>query len=132
MKINSLAAAILGIGEFVLLYFLFRLGFGPMWIQYIACVVTIAFSLLVKPFVLIKQIDYTLKEILICYWTCLKTLSLSCILSAIPVYYLDNTISDSIIKSVLIVIIVAMSSYTFLDKQTKMKVNLLIRNKIHR
>lgn len=132
MKINSLAAAILGIGEFVLLYFLFRLGFGPMWIQYIACVVTIVFSLLVKPFVLIKQIDYTLKEILICYWTCLKTLSLSCILSAIPVYYLDNTISDSIIKSVLIVVIVALSSYIFLDKQTKMKVNLLIRNKIHR
>lgn len=54
------------------------------------------------------------------------------LLSAIPVYYLDNTISDSIIKSVLIVVIVALSSYTFLDKLTKMKVNLLIRNKIHR
>ena len=54
------------------------------------------------------------------------------LLSAIPVNYLDNTISDSIIKSVLIVVIVALSSYTFLDKQTKIKVNLLIRNKIHR
>ena len=131
MKINSIAAVILGVGEFVLLYVFLKIGFGPMWIQYLGCIVTIGFSLIVKPFVLIKQIDYTIKEILICYWICLKTLALSCFLSILPIIYLSNDVANSIIKAILVGGAVVISSYIFLGKQTRKKLNLFIKCKLH-
>ena len=130
MKINSIAAVVLGVGEFILLYMFLKLGFGPMWIQYLGCIVTIGFSLLVKPYVLIKQIDYTTKEILLCYWICLKTLLLSCAIS-LPVMFLSNTIPALVAKIILVVVAVIISSYVFLEKQTKKKVCQLIKSKLH-
>lgn len=130
LKINSIAAVALGIGEFIVLYAFLKMGFGPMWIQYLGCIVTIGFSMIIKPYVLIKQIDYTTREILKCYWDCLKTLLLAGLLSALPAYFLGNSISESIIKVVLIVLIVALSSYLSLDKQTRNKLNTLVQNKV--
>lgn len=132
LKINSIAAVVLGIGEFLILYAFLRIGFGPMWIQYLGFIITIGFSMIVKPYVLIKQIDYTLKDILKCYWNCLKTLLLAGLLSVVPAYLLGDSILESIIKVVLIVFIVALSSYVFLSKQTKTKVNGFIKNKLNR
>jgi O-antigen/teichoic acid export membrane protein len=132
MKINSIAAVILGIGEFVLLYVFLKIGFGPMWIQYLGCIAAIGFSLIVKPFVLIKQIDYSTEEILICYWICLKTLFLSCILSILPIIYLSDNIAHSIIKATFVGLSVIVSSYVFLGKQTKQKVNIFVKSKLHK
>ena len=132
MKINSIAAVVLGIGEFVLLYAFLKMGFGPMWIQYLGCLIAIGFSLIVKPFVLIKQIDYSIKEILICYWVCFKTLLLTGLLSIIPAYFLGNTLTESVIKAILISVTVAVSSYVFLGKETRKKVNKLIKSKLYR
>ncbi len=131
MKINSVAAVVLGIGEFALLYVFLRLGYGPMWIQYLGCIITIGFSMIVKPYVLIKQIDYSIKEVLICYWICLKTLLLACALSILPICYLGTSLTDSVIKVVLIGIAVVISSFVFLGKQTKQKILNLIKIKLH-
>lgn len=130
MKINSIAAVVLGIGEFVLLYIFLKMGCGPMWIQYLGCVVTIGFSLVVKPFVLIKQINYSLKEILNCYWICLKTLLFSAALTVAPVCLFGTSMMASICKALSIVFIVLISSYVFLDKRMKEKINQIIKSKI--
>lgn len=132
MKINSIAAVVLGIGEFILLYIFLKIGFGPMWIQYLGCIVTIGFSMVVKPFVLIKQIDYPLKDILACYWVCLKTLVLAGLLSVVPAYLLGSNIIDTIFKVILIGIFVVLSSYIFLEKETKTKITVLVINKLRR
>lgn len=131
MKINSIAAVVLGIGEFLLLYVFFRMGFGPMWIQYLGCVVVIGFSMVVKPYVLIKQIDYSIKEILFCYWICLRTLFLSALLSILPSYYLGNGFLESLLKAITIVLIVILSSYFSLERVTREKIKSIIQSKIH-
>ena len=130
MKINSIAAVILGVGEFVILYIFLKFGAGPMWIQYLGCIVTIGFSLVVKPFVLIRQIDYSFKEIFLCYWICLKTLILSCTLSMLPIIYLSDDVASSIAKAVLVGLSVVVSSYIFLGRQTREKLNLLVKGKL--
>lgn len=130
MKENSLAALVLGISEFVLVYFFLKIGFGPMWIQYLSIIAMIFFSMLVKPYVLIKHIDYSLKEITICYWICLKTLILSCVIFIIPICFLGDSLIDSIMKVIIVGISVLISSYVFLGKQTKEKLKLLVISKI--
>ena len=130
MEENSLAALVLGISEFVLVYFFLKIGFGPMWIQYLSIIAMIFFSMLVKPYVLIKHIDYSLKEITICYWICLKTLILSCVIFIIPICFLGDSLIDSIMKVIIVGISVLISSYVFLGKQTKEKLKLLVISKI--
>lgn len=130
MKVNSMAAVYLGIGEFVLLYVFLKMGFGPMWVQYLGIFVSIGFSLIVKPYVLIKQIDYSIKEICVCYWTCTKTLLVALLISAIPIYYLEDSLAHTTMKAVISCFAVASASYMFLGKRTRGKFNLLVKHKL--
>ncbi len=131
MKTNSMAAVYLGIGEFIILYFFLKAGFGPMWIQYLSfAITTVGFSLIVKPWVLIREIDYTIKEIALCYFICLKTLLLSLVISAVPMYLLTDSISHSIIKAMVSGVAVCLSSYLFMDIQTKKRLKTLVMSKL--
>lgn len=132
MKVNSMAAVFLGIGEFLLLYLVLRLGFGPMWIQYLSLIVTIGFSLIVKPYVLIKDIDYSLKEVLQCYFKCIKVLVISSLLSIPGIYLLTDDIFHSFIKALYIASCVGISSYLCLSTNEKMKLKAFAAQKISR
>lgn len=130
IKSNSMAAVYLGIGEFVLLYILLKLGFGVMWVQYMPLFIAFSFSFFVKPYILYKEIDYTIKELLICYWNCAKVLLLSLII-VIPVYLcFDKGLWQSFVLIIISVLAVMFSSYIFLDTKSKVKVHQLVRRKI--
>lgn len=131
MKTNSMAAVYLGMGEFVVLYVFLKLGFGPMWIQYLAfAITTVGFSLIVKPWILIREVDYNMKEIGQCYLTCLKTLLLALLISAIPMFFLTDSIPHSVIKVCVSGMAVCLSSYLFMDKQTKKKLRVFVISKL--
>ena len=130
LKLNSTFAVFSGIGQFILLYILFRCGLGPMWIQYTGLIVTLLYSMGVKPYVLYKDIDYTIKELLLCYWNCLKVLLLSCVIICPAVYLLDEGGTDNIFKIIVSIISVAISSYVFLEQSEKNNLKYFVMKKI--
>ena len=130
IKSNSIAAVYLGIGEFILLYVLLKLGFGVMWVQYLSLFLTFSFSFIIKPYILYKEIDYSIKKLLACYWICFKVLLLSLTLIIPAWIYFDESIGQSLILVVIAVIAVLISSYIFLDNAAKFKVNQLVKTKI--
>lgn len=129
IKTNSMAAVVFGIGEFILLYVVFCFGAGPMWIQYLGTLVIFLFSLGVKPYVLYKEINYPLKDMALCYFSCFKILVCSLLLSYLTTFYLDNSIIESIFKAVLSAFSVVLSAYIFLDSNAKQKLNNYFINK---
>lgn len=130
MRSNSIAAVFFGIGLFVVLYILLRLGFGPMWVQYIGLIMAVAFALFVKPFILYREIDYSFKELLVCYWDCAKVLLLASVIILPSLNLMDNGMLPTIIKGTISFIAVALASYLFLERQAKMKLHTFILNKI--
>lgn len=130
IKSNSMAAAYLGIGQFVLLYILLKIGFGIMWVQYIHLFMMIGFSLVVKPYILFKEIDYSFKELFACYWACAKVLLLSLAISIPICYYLNHDLIGSIVKVLIVGSSVLFSSYLFLDRGTKHKLQVFVKEKI--
>ncbi len=130
MKINSIASVFTGVGEFVLLYILFRLGLGPMWILYLGMAVSFMYSMGIKPYVLHKDIDYSLHEMGVCYWTCAKILMLSLVLSIPSVSLLGEDIVQTLLKALIAVLAVVISSYVFMSREMKGKLKLLILSKI--
>ena len=130
MKSNSIAAVFLGIGQFVVLYFLLKIGFGPVWVQYMLFIMTTGFSLIVKPLILHREINYSAKELLFCYWDCAKVLLLSSAIIFPALYLMKDGALLSLTKGVIAFISVALSSYLFLGKKTKEKLNFFLLKKV--
>ena len=130
IKFNSMSAVFIGIGQFVLLYFVLRYSKEAMWVPIFNIVLTAVYSLLIKPYVLWKDIDYSIKELGMCYWCCLKVLVLSLVVT-IPLY-LDPSFVSSPILILSCLVAVAVSSWLFLDKDMKDKIVLVVKNKIHK
>lgn len=131
IKSNSIAAVFFGIGQFVLLYILLKLGFGPMWVQYTSFFMVIGFSLIVKPIILYKEIDYSLSELLSCYWDCVKVLLLSLSITFPIIYYsLGDSIFNMVVKALVAFLAASLSSYVFLESHTKTKLKEVVLSKI--
>lgn len=130
IKSNSMAAVYLGIGEFILLYILLKLGFGVMWVQYMSLFLVFGFSFVVKPYILYKEIDYTIKELLGCYWNCAKVLLLSLAIAIPARMWFDETLWQSCVLVLIVVLSVIISSYVFLDTEAKVKIQQLVASKI--
>jgi len=128
MRSNSIAAVFIGIGQFVVLYILLKLGNGVMWVQYMHLIATILFALFVKPYILYKQIDYKLSELLKCYWSCAKVLLLSLGISVTLCYSLESGIWETIFKVVIVASSVLLSSFIFLERDIKEKFLLYIKS----
>lgn len=130
MRSNSIAAVVFGIGQFVVLYFLLRIGFGPMWVQYMGLMTVVIFSLFVKPFILYREVDYSLKELLLCYWNCTKVLLLA-VAIMLPFFYLmDNGMLATVAKGGIAFVAVCIASYVFLEKHIKVKLYSYISKSI--
>ena len=130
MRSNSIAAVLFGIGLFIVLYILLRLGFGPMWVQYIGFVMAVVFALIVKPLILYREIEYSFMELLACYWDCTKVLLLSYIIMLLPMYLMDNGLLMTMIKGVIAFVSVGFASYVCLERQVKVKLQSLMLKKI--
>lgn len=130
MKSNSIAAVLFGIGLFVVLYILLKLGCGPMWIQYIGIVMAAVFSLLVKPFILCSEIKYSVRELLSCYWSCTKVMLLAGFIIVPTLYLIEDGMLLTFIKGLIAFVAVGLASYLCLEKQTRGKLNSFILKKI--
>lgn len=130
IKINAVAAVLLSFTEFVILYFMLKSGFDPMWIQYMGLALCVAFSFFVKPYVLHKQIDYSLRELVGCYFSCFKVLALSLAITVPMAMMLGDTIPLSIAKIIVSAASVCGASYVCLTKSQREKLTAMVKSKI--
>ena len=130
LKTNSLWAIYLGIGQFVLAYVLYKLGFGVLWLPYLLLATTLVYSFYIKPKVLYKEMGYNMKQILRCYWRCFKVLC-PAVLSSGAVFYLlkPNNIIQYAIVLCSTVVIVFICSLAFMDKDSRTLFAQFIKNK---
>lgn len=128
---NSIAAVFLCIMQFVLLYVLFKFGCGPLWARYMAILSGILFSFVVKPYILWKDVEYSLKEIYHCIWRCLRVL-LVVIALCVVVYFLIpmNSFVNCILITLVSAVIVFLTSCYFMEPAMKIRIKSIIYNKI--
>lgn len=127
LKTNSIASVLFSIGLFVVLYILLKMGFSVMWVQYLSIIQVFVFSYLVKPWILCKELNYTWTEIFHCFLKCFIVSALPVAVSVIMMLYfnVDNFISMLLVASI-ICFSVLISSYIFLDKDTKRRIHRVI------
>lgn len=132
LRSNSVACLWTTTIEFGLLYCLLKSGFDVMWVQYMTIMQSLVFGLGVKPYILCRKIGYRLKEMLLCYWQCLKSAIcpvLTCIIIIYSINIYDKMI-NTIFVALLIIVSVIISSFACLKKQERQKIFRLISNRI--
>ena len=130
IKKNSIAAVIFSFSNFIILYLIFKLGGDVMWVQYIYILNSILWSYMIKPFILYKDINYSIPEMAKCILATFKVGFLSCII-AIPIrYFLDNSFIECIVLFMITIVAVMISSYIFMYKEDRRKATSFIYNKI--
>ena len=132
IKSNSFASLFLSVGEFVFLFFLLKIGYGPMWVQYMGVLLTASFSLLIKPYILYKEIGYSFKELLGCYLSCGKVALVALLMAFVSTYYLDKSVIGNLLMIILSALSVVIASYIFMDENTKVKLKKIIHNKLQK
>ena len=102
-----------------------------MWVPVVSIVMAIGFSYFVKPYILYKDINYSIKELSICYWNCAKVLVPTLVITIPCKFFLGDSIFQSIIMFIVTMIVVGSFSFIFMEKDIRNKVIEIIKNKIH-
>ena len=132
IKTNSLYAILFGPGLFIILYFMFKLGLDVMWLQYVGLAAICIYSFWIKPSLLVKEVEgYKYKDFFPCYVTCAKVTILSVGLSYGAYFWLGNDrIGPTIALFFVSVLSVLLSSYIFLEKSMREKLNNVVVQRV--
>lgn len=133
IKKNSVAAMFLGIGQFVLMYILLNMGFGMMVVLILPLVVAVIFAFFIKPYILIKDINYSVKEMLPCYLSCFKVTALSCAISVSVSCLVDiDTLFGFLIVLFVSTFSVILASFFLMEQMVREKLIEFVIEKIRR
>ena len=128
IKTNSIISSMLGPGMFLLLYIVFKLGGDVMWLQYTGLFYVCIYSFLIKPILLVKEVEgYEFRDFIPCFLKCLKVSILSVLGSYLAYLFIGN---KDILSSVSLVgvslLIVLFSSYLFLNNDIKKQLRVYL------
>lgn len=135
IKENALVSPTLGFIAFGTVYVLFKLGFSPLSLSWALFTDYALLGFVIKPFLIIKIVGYTWKDILSVFIPCIKVS-----IAAVPVpfifyLYQDTIFSNHILRFVCIVLIsvisVAITVWTIgLDNDVKEKMSSIFLRKL--
>ena len=135
LKENALVSPTLGFIQFSIVYVLFRLGFSPVVLSWASLIMYATLGLIVKPILIIKVVDYKLRDVFSVFIPCIRVTIL-----ALPVplalYYTplnaNSLISFLIIVSLSVISVLFSVWFVGLDSLMKNTVRGFIKNKLKR
>lgn len=132
IKSNSVFAAVSGPVLFVVLYFIFREKGDVMWMLYLGVFAQCAFGFLIKPMLLAHDVEsYRISDFIPCFATCAKVTAISLALTFATYKLTGNSgVLPSAVLAAASALSVTISSYIFLDKAAKTKINAFVLKKV--
>lgn len=128
---NSVAALCVCGGQFVLAYVLLKLGFEVMWVQYSYIFVAMLFGLVIKPYLLIREVNYKVVDFVVCFKKVFSVFIFSFIIPFGLSLFVDvNSVGGFISVGIVSVLSVLIVSYLFLPDELKRKLQTILLAKL--
>lgn len=132
LKSNAIWGLITGVMFFLTLYLIFKFGGDAIWVQYLYLVLMLISVLVLRPYLLCKDVKYHYREIFQTYWVCFKVFISSFILSyTATLLPLESRIGQFIVF-IIVAVIGMLCSYIFLDISMKNYIKSVILNGLRR
>lgn len=127
---NSIYAVATCVLQFVILYVILKLGGNVMWVPWILTLNVVIWSFWIKPSILYQDVHYSFKELIRCYWECLKV-TIFPLLILIPMYiYMDSTLPNHIIMLFASISTIALSEIVLMNKHDRKRLIEIAYHKI--
>lgn len=72
LKLNAIWGTITGFGYFLVLYLLLKFGAGALWVQWLYIILAFVSALILRPWLLCKEVGFSPAEVYGCFWDCFK------------------------------------------------------------
>ena len=137
LKQNALLSPTVLFLTFPVVYLLFRLGYSPIALSWATIVSYAIIGLVIKPILLIRIVDYSLKDIISVLTACLKVTIVSLPLPFTANYYITSMhlkmwLEFILIAAICVLSVVVSCWFLGLSKETRMKITVLVKEKLSR
>lgn len=132
IRLNVILASIANALRFPVLYIILEMGGSPLWVFYITMIAGIVNGYIIRPYVLIKQVDFKLSDFFSLYRQCIKVVLASVIVPVAYKYYMaDNTFLSFIISGGTCVLSATLACfYIGMTKHQREMIIKFVKNKI--
>ena len=131
IKRNALFAIASSLGMLGILYVIFKLGGDVMWVQYICLIQSVCFSFIVKPYILYKDVNYGIREMLLCFVECFKVMIPAFAFSYLVYRFVgEDTFLQAGASLILIMAVVCICSFIFMNKTDRQLLITFVQNKL--
>ena len=130
LKVNSVLGFIIVTLALIILLVVYKCGGNVLWVQYIYIVVAFIQSFIVRPLILVKEVQYNLRDLYTTIFTCVKVAGLSVLLIVPVMVFKCDLYGYNFVILVVSVLSVILSSYVFLDREAKLYINKIIKEKL--
>lgn len=132
---NALISPTIGFIQFPVVYALFKMGFSPVALSWASLIMYAILGVVIKPFLIIRIVDYTWRDILSVFKPCLYVTLASLPLPLVVYFWLNGhdsrVFSFCMISTASVISVVYASWYLGMDKTMRQKVVEILRKKIH-
>ena len=132
LKINAIWGTVTGFGYFVVLYLLFKLGVGALWAQWLYILLAFASVIILRPWLLCKEVGFTYGEVFQCIWECFKPM----IVAGAGAYTLMSVFDESLWQQAVLFVVVFLLTcvivWSFLEKAMRDYIKSIVKSKISR
>lgn len=134
LKENALLSPMLGLIQFPIVYAFFRYGYSPVVLSWVSLMHYIIGGIIIKPILIIKNVDYTWHDVLSVLWPCLKV-TLAAVPIPILVYHWCKNM-DGVLLPFFMIVVISVCSVTLcslflgMNSQQRKKVTVFIGNKL--
>ena len=132
LKLNAICGVFTGFGYFIVLYILFKVGCGALWVQWLYILLAIVTVLFLQPYLLHKEIGFSYSEVFGCLWDCIKVLILAGTLSYVLTLFFNETLLHQALLFMLAFFITCISVWIFLEKPMRSYLFNLVKSILNR
>lgn len=131
LRENALISPLMGFIQFPVVYILFKMGYSPVVLSYAGIITYALLGIIIKPMLVYKIANYTLKDILSVFIPCLKVVLFAVPLPVICKYYLDDSPLSYIIVIFVSLFFVLISIWIFgINKDVRKKILFNVKKRI--
>ena len=131
-KLNGLWGLVTGGAYFVILYIIYKCGGEAIWVQYLFLVYVLNEFIVLRPYLLSKELGYSKKSIFLCYWDCAKVFFPSLLLSMAINTLFGESLWHQITLFVIVFLICLICSFAFMNKAMRKYIIMFAKSKIRR
>lgn len=132
LKLNAIWGTIMGLGYFVILYVMFKVGSGALWVQWLYILLAFVFALFLRPYLLHKEIGFTYGEVYRCVWDCLKPVIITSAITFGLMLLFNEAIWQQALLFVIVLLVTCIVVWLTLERQIRDYLVALAKSKIRR